>query len=84
MGATFDGAGAANVVVIGLASKPAVLLLDEPTSALDEKSKNLVEATVLQFLKEGGAAVIVTHDVAQGQRLGDVWEMVDDVAVEVV
>lgn len=62
---------------IGLASKPAVLLLDEPTSALDEISKQRVETTVLRFIHEGGAAVVVTHDRAQGQRLGNIWEMQD-------
>merc|ERR1712007_153629 len=62
---------------IGLASKPAVLLLDEPTSALDEASKQLVETSVLRFIRDGGAAIVVTHDRAQAQRLGDVWEVED-------
>jgi putative ABC transport system ATP-binding protein len=55
-----------------LALKPAVLLLDEPTAALDQKARDAVERTLLDLRHELSASlVIVTHDLAQAQRLGD-------------
>jgi len=47
-----------------LASNPDVLLLDEPTSALDPDAVAAVEADLA-----GRAALIVTHDRAQADRL---------------
>jgi len=46
-----------------------VLLLDEPTSGLDVEATWAVEARLREFLADGGALVIVTHDPAQARRL---------------
>lgn len=46
-----------------------VLLLDEPTSSLDAASRALVEQLLRQYLADGGAMLLVTHDAAQAQRL---------------
>jgi putative ABC transport system ATP-binding protein len=49
-----------------LALEPEVLLLDEPTSALDEAARDAIEATLRELAIP---LVIVTHDVAQAERL---------------
>ena len=54
-------------LAVALALRPAVLLLDEPTSACDPDSARLVEAAVRA---SGAAAVWVTHDPAQAERVG--------------
>ena len=51
--------------------EPPVLLLDEPTGALDQASVSRVEHVVRSRLAEGVAVVMVTHDDALAERLGD-------------
>jgi ABC-type bacteriocin/lantibiotic exporter with double-glycine peptidase domain len=51
-----------------LALEPAALLLDEPTSALDPASRDAVEGTLRTL---GIPLVLVTHDLAQADRLAD-------------
>jgi len=46
-----------------LARKPAVLALDEPTVALDGDGLALLDAAVRWAAAEGGAVVLVTHDL---------------------
>jgi ABC-type iron transport system FetAB ATPase subunit len=52
-----------------LAGEPKVLLLDEPTASLDPTSAALVEEAVRYQLLRSRAVLVVTHDVAQAQRL---------------
>jgi putative ABC transport system ATP-binding protein len=52
-----------------LAVGPEVLLLDEPTSALDAASAQAVEEVVRSLVADGLTAVLVSHDLAQAQRL---------------
>lgn len=47
-----------------------VLLLDEPTGPLDPVSTEKVEAVLRERLAAGGVLVMVSHDPAQGPRLG--------------
>ncbi|MFO8184576.1 MAG: ATP-binding cassette domain-containing protein [Candidatus Aegiribacteria sp.] len=50
--------------------KPSVLLLDEPTSALDPKAVRSVEkALVTETERRDLAALVVTHDPDQAERL---------------
>lgn len=53
-----------------LTVNPEVLLLDEPCSALDVKSTDIIENT-LKELKKKYTIVIVTHNIAQAERLSD-------------
>jgi putative ABC transport system ATP-binding protein len=54
-----------------LATRPRVLLMDEPTSALDDDAAAVIEDLARRLAAEGVAIVLVTHDRAQGARLGD-------------
>ena len=55
-----------------LALGPDVLLLDEPTSALDADARAAVEETLLDLRRRLGVSlVVVTHDRAQAERLGE-------------
>ncbi len=58
-------------LVRALQMQPDVLLLDEPTSALDAQSVSLVEQVIRDQAGQGRAVLLVSHDDAQGQRLGD-------------
>jgi UDP-glucose/iron transport system ATP-binding protein len=61
-----------------LALEPSVLLLDEPTSALDEAARDSVEATLLDLRARLGLSfVLVTHDLAQANRLADSFLQLD-------
>ena len=66
-----------------LAAKPRVVLLDEPLSALDRPLRDELGPRVRDVLREQGVAALwVTHDEGEAQRLGDrVWRLVDGRAV---
>lgn len=51
---------------------PEVLFLDEPTANIDPLNTEIIEEIILK-MKAGGAATIllITHDPAQAERLGD-------------
>ncbi|MDC4163261.1 phosphate ABC transporter ATP-binding protein PstB [Mycoplasma sp. T363T] len=53
-----------------IALKPEVLLMDEPTSALDPIATNKIEQ-LIHKLKKSYSIVIVTHSMAQAQRVSD-------------
>ncbi|MCR5352987.1 MAG: ABC transporter ATP-binding protein [Clostridiales bacterium] len=48
-----------------IANDPEIMLLDEPTAALDLAAKERLKAFVGDFVKRGGAAVLVTHDAQE-------------------
>jgi tungstate transport system ATP-binding protein len=53
-----------------LVTEPAVLFLDEPTANLDPESVSKVEEILSRIMSEGKTAMLmVTHDMAQGQRI---------------
>jgi thiamine transport system ATP-binding protein len=62
-----------------LAARPRVVLLDEPFSSLDRDLRDELGPKVKELLAaQGVAALWVTHDREEAQRLGDsVWRMVD-------
>lgn len=55
-----------------LANEPEVLLLDEVTSALDLRNVDLVEDLIRRLQQQGKTILMVTHDVEQAERLGDI------------
>ncbi len=52
-----------------LALEPKMLLLDEPTSSLDPRSKQCIEASLLELAQQM-PVLCVTHDIEQAKRLG--------------
>ena len=58
-------------LVRALLNKPRVLLLDEPTANLDLENTKRIERAVRAYLAEEDAAALwVSHDTLQRQRLG--------------
>lgn len=51
------------------AVRPQVLFLDEPTASLDPGAKREVEQIVAEFVREGMAVVMSTHNLGQAKRL---------------
>lgn len=55
-----------------LAPSPSVLLLDEPFSAIDTPSRQVLHKVIRAVRKEYSLAIVlVTHDLAEAQRLAD-------------
>ncbi|MGH2695133.1 MAG: phosphate ABC transporter ATP-binding protein [Actinomycetota bacterium] len=54
-----------------LVREPEVLLMDEPTSALDKDASARIEALIRSLSARSLAIVLVTHDLAQAQRVAD-------------
>jgi polar amino acid transport system ATP-binding protein len=54
-----------------LALEPAILCFDEPTSALDPRLKSQVAALLLDLKKKGHTLLVVTHEIAFAQAVGD-------------
>jgi len=51
---------------------PEVLLLDEPTANIDPANTAIIEAIILKMKQDRQATILmITHDPAQAQRLGD-------------
>ncbi|BBO90655.1 phosphate ABC transporter ATP-binding protein [Desulfosarcina ovata] len=55
-----------------LVLNPEVLLLDEPTSSLDPAATETIEQLILS-LKTACTIVMVSHDMAQVERVADQW-----------
>lgn len=58
-------------LIRALVAQPAVLLLDEPTSSLDQESVAAAESLLTTELERGLILILVTHDPAQADRLGN-------------
>jgi tungstate transport system ATP-binding protein len=67
--------GIARALVI----EPEVFFLDEPTANIDPVNADLIEAIILKLNQERKTTIMqITHDPAQGQRLGDHVLAMDD------
>jgi iron complex transport system ATP-binding protein len=56
------------LVARALAQDPEVLLLDEPTAHLDLRHRTVVLERVRDFAAQGGAALVVSHDLTLAAR----------------
>jgi energy-coupling factor transport system ATP-binding protein len=52
-----------------LVAAPAVLLLDEPTAALDGRQRQRLHAALADYVRRGGAILLVSHDLDFVARL---------------
>ncbi len=54
-----------------LATNPEVLLMDEPTANLDPQATSRIESLIHQASEQAIKIILVTHDLAQAQRVAD-------------
>jgi zinc transport system ATP-binding protein len=54
-----------------LIPEPALLVLDEPMTGLDLAGKEIVERAIGAFVKAGGTALWINHDIVQVHELAD-------------
>jgi tungstate transport system ATP-binding protein len=55
-----------------MAIEPEVLFLDEPTANIDPANTEIIEDLILKLEQEGKTTILlITHDPAQAERLGD-------------
>lgn len=55
-----------------------LLLLDEPYSSLDPEGTELVTTLIADARRRGGAAILVTHDIARAKKVADRIVALDD------
>jgi zinc transport system ATP-binding protein len=60
-----------------LIPEPALLVLDEPTTGLDVAGKQILERTIVEFVKAGGTVIWINHDIAQVGELADALTYID-------
>ena len=60
-----------------LIPEPALLVLDEPTTGLDVAGKGILERTIIEFVKAGGTAIWINHDIAQVNEIADALTYID-------
>lgn len=60
-----------------LIPEPALLVLDEPTTGLDVAGKGILERTIIEFVRGGGTAVWINHDIAQVGEVADALTYID-------
>lgn len=54
-----------------MAMNPKVIAYDEPTSALDPELRQQVAKLILDLKKDGVTQIVVTHDMAFAEEIGD-------------
>ncbi|MDG6895143.1 ABC transporter ATP-binding protein [Volucribacter amazonae] len=52
------------------ASGAYIVIADEPTKGLDQKNKNIVIQLLAQIAQQGGALLVITHDIDVAKQLG--------------
>jgi zinc transport system ATP-binding protein len=57
--------------------EPALLVLDEPTTGLDVAGKEILERTIIEFVKAGGTVVWINHDIVQVHEVADALTYID-------
>ena len=60
-----------------LIPEPALLVLDEPTTGLDVAGTKILERTIVEFVKAGGTAVWINHDIVQVSEIADALTYID-------
>jgi zinc transport system ATP-binding protein len=60
-----------------LIPEPALLVLDEPTTGLDVAGKEVLERTIIEFVRAGGTVIWINHDIAQVGEIADALTYID-------
>ncbi|MCH7549703.1 MAG: heme ABC exporter ATP-binding protein CcmA, partial [Candidatus Krumholzibacteriota bacterium] len=60
---------------------PGLLLLDEPFTGLDERACDLVSTMVRELVKNGGSALVTTHDIDRGLEVATRATILDHGAI---
>jgi len=58
-------------IILGLISKPKLLVMDEPTQGLDPVVQNEIHHILSRFRDEGGTIFISSHDLREVEKLCD-------------
>ncbi|CAM3309327.1 ATP-binding cassette domain-containing protein [Paracoccus nototheniae] len=66
------------LMVMALIGPPALLVADEPTAGLDPASSALLLATLRAYAAEGGAVLLITHDLIAALPIADEVAMLAD------
>jgi zinc transport system ATP-binding protein len=56
---------------------PALLVLDEPMTGLDLSGKEIIERAIVEFVRAGGTALWINHDIVQVHELADAMTYVN-------
>lgn len=64
-------------LAIALACNPVILLLDEPTGEVDGETESSILDLLNDYQRDGGAAVIATHNLTVARRATQVLKMDD-------
>jgi len=76
--ATLSGGQQQRLLLAGaLADAPQVLVLDEPTEGLDAHTRRVLLQCLADYAAEGGAVVLVSHDVGEIAELATAAAVVD-------
>jgi ABC-2 type transport system ATP-binding protein len=82
IGAMSKGESGKLMMLMALATRPSVLLLDEPTDGLDPVARRDMLSSVLSYVAETGATVLITsHLIHDVERMCDWVGLMDDGAV---
>ena len=60
-----------------IAAKPSLILFDEPTSALDPELVGEVLAVMRDLARDGMTMLVVTHEIAFAEEVGDTVHFID-------
>lgn len=60
-----------------LIPEPALLVLDEPMTGLDLAGKDILERAIVEFVRAGGTALWINHDIVQVHELADAMTYVN-------
>ena len=60
-----------------IAAKPSIIIFDEPTSALDPELVGEVLAVMRDLVRDGMTMLVVTHEIAFAEEVGDTVHFID-------
>ena len=77
LGSLSDGERQRVLFAQALIPEPALLVLDEPMTGLDLAGKEILEKAIVGFVRAGGTAVWINHDIVQVHEFADALTYID-------